>query len=50
MKNGLKINKFIQFIGIFENLIFIFMALIFIFMDPIFIFISYSWTWQSMNF
>ena len=50
MENGLKISKFIQFIGIFENLIFIFMALTFIFMDPIFIFISYSWTWQSMNF
>ena len=51
-KNGLKINKFIQFIGIFENLIFIFMALIFIFMDPIFIFrifkSSYS-SWNSMN-
>ena len=37
MENGLKISKFIQFIGIFENLIFIFMALTFIFMDPIFI-------------
>ena len=34
MENGLKTSKFIQFIGIFENLIFIFMALTFIFMDP----------------